>query len=163
MRLLLVRHADAGDVDSARYPDDRLRPLTPDGEREHGAVAVALARFGLAVTHVLTSPRTRARQTAEITARALGVADVMVVDALGESFLLEGVLAALSALPTSAVVVCVGHEPNISRFAATLLHGDGNLRLAFAKSAVMALDCDGPPAPGRGRLVFFVTPRELVR
>ena len=158
-----MRHADAGDVDPGRYPDDRLRPLTPHGEREHVDVAAALARLGLGVTHVLTSPLTRARQTADITARALGVGDVTVVDALGDRFSRDAVLAELSRLPSRSVVVCVGHEPSISRFAAALLHGDGHLHLAFAKSAVMALDCQSAPAPGNARLVFFMTPRELAR
>lgn len=161
MRVILVRHADAGDLDPTCYPDDRLRPLTPRGEREHADVAAALARLGLGVTHILTSPLTRARQTAEITARTLGVDGIALVDALGDRFSLDGVLDELSALPSHAVVVCVGHEPHISRLAATLLHGDGNLRIAFAKSAVMALECQGRPAPGGARLVFFVTPREV--
>jgi phosphohistidine phosphatase len=161
VRVVLVRHADAGDPDPARHPDDRLRPLTARGEREHAEVAAALARFDLRATHVLTSPLVRARQTAEITARALGVAAVAVVDALGDRFSLDGVLDEFAGLPPSAVVVCVGHEPNISRLAATLLHADGHVQIAFPKSAVMALDCQGRAAPGSARLTFFVTPREV--
>ena len=163
MNVVLIRHADAGDPDPLRYPDDRLRPLTPSGERAHAAVASALARLDLRVTHVLSSPLTRARQTADITARALGVTDVRTVEALSDRFDLDGVLAELGTLPSHAGVVCVGHEPSMSRFAATLLHADANVRLGFAKSAVMALECQGNPAPGGARLLFFVSPRELLR
>ena len=163
MRLLLIRHGEAGDPDPTRYPDDRLRPLTPAGEREHAAVAGALARLDLRVAHILSSPLTRARQTAEITARALGVADVTIVDALGDRFSRDGLLQALGALPSTTGVACVGHEPSISQFATTLLNADGGLRLSFAKSAVMALECQGPAAPASARLLFFWSPSELLR
>ena len=163
MRLLLIRHADAGDSDSARYRDDRERPLSPLGEREHAAVAAALVRLDLGITHVLSSPLVRARQTAEITAQALGVASVTLVDALGDRFSPDEVLAELGALPSTASVACVGHEPTISGFAATLLDAVGHVRLAFAKGAVMALECQGCPVAGSARLVFFWSPRDLTR
>jgi phosphohistidine phosphatase len=163
VRLVLIRHGDAGDPDPTRYPDDRLRPLIPAGEREHAAVAAALARLDLRLTHVLTSPLTRARQTAEITAHAIGVDGVTIVEALGDRFSRDGVLEALGTLPSTAGVVCVGHEPSISQFAGTLLNADGGMRLSFAKSAVMALECQGPPAPASARLLFFWSPRELLR
>jgi phosphohistidine phosphatase len=163
MRLLLIRHADAGDPDAGRWRDDGERPLTSLGEREHAGVAAALARLELGVTCVLSSPLVRARQTAEITARALGVADVTLVPALGDRFDQDGVFAELGALASAKAVVCVGHEPSISSFAATLLHADGHVRVGFAKGAVMALECAGRPAPGSARLQFFWAPRDLQR
>ncbi|MBI2205671.1 MAG: histidine phosphatase family protein [Candidatus Rokubacteria bacterium] len=163
MKLVLIRHADAGDADAIRYPDDRTRPLTTAGEREHAAVAGALALLDLHVTDVLSSPLARARQTATITARALDVAEVRVVDALGDRFRMDDLLAELSALPPDATVACVGHEPHMSRLAARLLHADGNIRVAFAKSAVMVLDFQGHPGRGTARLVFFMSPRETLR
>ena len=35
MRVVLMRHGPAGDPDPQRWPDDRLRPLTPRGEIGH--------------------------------------------------------------------------------------------------------------------------------
>lgn len=163
MRLLLIRHADAGEADVGRWRDDRERPLTPLGEREHAVVAAALARLDLGITCVLSSPLVRARQTAEITAHALGINDVTLVPALGDRFDQDEVLAELGALGNVKAAVCVGHEPSISSFAAALLHADGHVRLGFAKGAVMALECQGRPAPGGARLVFFWSPRDLQR
>jgi phosphohistidine phosphatase len=163
VRLLLIRHADAGDPDPIRYRDDRERPLTSLGEREHAAVATALARLDLGITHVLSSPLVRARQTAEITARALGAPTVTLVAALGDRFNQAEVLAELDALPSTAGVACVGHEPTISAFAADLIDGSGHVRLGFAKGAVMALECQGRPAPGHARLRFFWSPGEITR
>jgi len=164
VKLILIRHADAGDPDPQRYPDDRLRPLTPEGRREHERVARGLARLGLAPTHVLTSPLARARETAAITARALGWSGpIEPVEILGDRFRVEDLREHLARYPEDSTVVCVGHEPHLSRFAATLLHHEGAAKLGLAKSGVIGLECPGKPAPGTGRLLFFLPPRELLR
>src|SRR6185312_3732523 len=72
MLLLLVRHADAGDRDPDRWPDDRDRPLTDKGRKTQRRVSRALGELKLAPTHVLTSPWTRAAQTADVLVTELG-------------------------------------------------------------------------------------------
>jgi phosphohistidine phosphatase len=162
MRLVLVRHADAGDRDPARYPDDRERPVTPEGEREQRLVAQALDRLGLRPSRVLTSPLRRAVETAQVTARVLGgPAPIDREDALGDRFSVEGLLAALARLPADAVVYCVGHEPDLSQFAARLLHPDGRVRLALPKSGVIVLECDGRPELGGARLLLLLSPSAI--
>ena len=164
MKLFLLRHADAGDPDPQRYPDDRLRPLTPEGRRQHEIIAGGLARIGLTPTHVLTSPLSRARETAEITARALGWTDpIESVETLGDQFSVPGLFEHLRRYPDDAAVLCVGHEPHLSRFAAALLHPEGTAKLSLSKSGVIGLECAGKPAPGAGRLLFLLQPKELRR
>jgi phosphohistidine phosphatase len=164
MRLILIRHADAGHPDPARYPDDRLRPLTDEGRRDHERVAGALARLGLAPTHFLTSPLVRARETTAITAEAFGWnGAIEPVEALGDQFSVAGLLHHLQRYPTDAMVVCGGHEPHLSRFAASLLHAEGTAKLVLPKSGVIGLECPGKPEPGAGRLLFLFPPQELLR
>ncbi|MFQ5828125.1 MAG: histidine phosphatase family protein [Candidatus Methylomirabilia bacterium] len=164
MRLVLIRHADAGDADPEPYPDDRLRPLTPDGRREHRRIAQGLARMGLALTHLLTSPLARARETAQITAEALSWSgEIELVDVLGDQFSVAGLLDHLKRYAEDASVACVGREPHLSQFAATLLDLDGAPRIALSKSGVIGLECAGRPGPGAGRLLFLLPPRELLR
>ncbi len=164
MHIILMRHADAGDADSRRYPDDGLRPLTSVGEREHRLLVQGLARMGVGATHVLTSPLRRARETAEITARGLAVPGVIEsVDALGDRFTVGALLEHLQRYPAQATVLCVGHEPHLSRFAAALLHADAAVRIAVPKSGVIGLECAGQPAPGAARLLWALPPRELLR
>jgi phosphohistidine phosphatase len=164
VKIVLVRHADAGDADPARYPDDRRRPLTAAGEQTHAAIARGLARLDLGVTHVLTSPFLRARQTAEITVRALGWDGTPVVtETLGDRFTVAALLEELGALPGEAVAMCFGHEPHLSRFAAHLLSPDGGVKIALAKSGAIALECYARPARGMARLVFMLPPEEMRR
>ncbi len=126
--------------------------------------ADGLARMGLTATHVLTSPLRRARETAEITARALGFSGAIEpVAALGDDVSAPGLLERLARYPGDAVVVCVGHEPQLSRLAAILLRPDGAIAIALARSGVLALECATTPAPGAARLLYLLPPRELLR
>lgn len=164
MKLILVRHADAGDPDPRRYPDDRLRPLTAEGRREHQVIARGLARMGLAPTYFLTSPISRARETAAITAQALSwTGSVEPVEVLGDQFSVPALFEHLRHYPEDATVLCVGHEPHLSRFAAALLHPEGTAKLVLSKSGVIGLECAGKPEPGAGRLFFLLPPRDLLR
>jgi probable phosphoglycerate mutase len=73
LRVYLVRHGQAlSNLDPAPdLPPDELDHLTDLGRRQSEAIGRALA--GRAVSAVLTSPASRARETAEAVARALGL------------------------------------------------------------------------------------------
>lgn len=163
MKVYLMRHADAGEADPRRWPDDRQRPLSEAGHRDHAAVAAALRRMGVQFDRLLTSPLVRARQTAQITAAAYGGAPAPEqTPALGERASLPNLLAALAQLPADASVACVGHEPFLSGAVGALVSRDGSARIEMRKSGMAALDFDGHPASGRGTLVFHVRPREIL-
>ena len=68
--LYLIRHGLAEDRGEA-WPDDSKRPLTEDGMSRLRKQARGLARLGVTLDIVLTSPLVRARQTAEIVAAGL--------------------------------------------------------------------------------------------
>ena len=61
----LLRHGDAKDVAS----DDASRRLTAKGERQARAAGEALAALGIEFDACLSSPKVRAKQTAELTCR----------------------------------------------------------------------------------------------
>jgi len=80
-QLYVIRHAVAEDV--AADGDDHARPLTRKGSRRFARLVQRLARAGMAVDLIATSPLVRTRQTAEILAEELaGQPPVVVVDAL---------------------------------------------------------------------------------
>lgn len=163
MRLYLMRHAEAGDADARRWPDDGARPLTAEGEREHAVVAETLARMGVRFDRLLTSPLVRARRTAEITATVYGGAPAPEeARALGDRATLAGFLAVLARLPRDAAVLAVGHEPFLSATVGALVSREGAARVVMPKSGVCAIEFDGTPAPGGGRLLFHLRPRELL-
>ena len=76
----LVRHAHHGDYGRVLSGRSDI-PLSPEGRAEADALAASLAPLGL--THLHTSPRPRARQTADAIAAATGLT-AEVVPALEE-------------------------------------------------------------------------------
>lgn len=156
-----MRHGEAGEADARRWPDDRQRPLTDAGRREHARVAGALQRMGVRFDRLLASPLARARETAEITARVYGATPPELTDLLGDQAEPTSVLAGLAGLEASALL-CVGHEPTLSRLAGLLTSRDGSARIEMAKSGVAVIECTGPVAPGRGVLRMHLRPGELL-
>lgn len=70
-RVLLVRHAHAGDRHRWDGDDDALRPLTAKGVRQAYDLSIALAHFN--IDRVASSPATRCVATVENTAQARGL------------------------------------------------------------------------------------------
>ena len=66
MLLYLVRHAIAFEHDPEAWPDDRDRPLTPEGRRRFRRAARGLRALEVLPDAVLSSRYVRAWQTAEI-------------------------------------------------------------------------------------------------
>jgi phosphohistidine phosphatase len=158
-----MRHAEAGEADPHRWPDDRQRPLSEAGHREHAEVAAALWRMGVRFDRLLTSPLVRARQTAAITAAAYGGAPAPEeTTALGEHASLPDLLAALAELPADAAVLGVGHEPFLSAATGALVSRDGSARIEMRKSGVAAIEFEGHPAAARGTLLFHLRPHEVI-
>jgi phosphohistidine phosphatase len=163
MRLILMRHAHAGEADPRRWPDDRQRPLSDKGRRKHAVVADALRRMGVRFDRLLSSPLVRARQTADIIAAVYGGAPAIEeTPALGDRATLADLLAALARLPADAAVLCVGHEPFLSEAEAALISRGGPVRIEMRKSGVAGLDFKGRPVAGAGTLLYHFRPRELL-
>jgi phosphohistidine phosphatase len=162
MLLLLVRHADAGDRDPAQWPDDRDRPLTDKGRKVQRRVSRALGEHKLAPTFVLTSPWTRAAQTAEVLTTELGLSRAPVpTENLAAAPDLIRLADEIGEPGNNAIVALVGHSPWIEELAALLLtDSTTGLRVDYPKSGVMGIDLERP-VPGAGELRFFLRPKML--
>jgi phosphohistidine phosphatase len=162
MLLFLVRHGAAGSADPARWPDDRDRPLTPDGEKKFGEAAAGLARLVSSVDVVLSSPLVRAWQTAVILEKRAGWPEPRRFDALAGAAPAD-VVDALQPHSGAASVVLVGHEPSLSELASYLLASDpGTVGMTLRKGGVICLESDdGAPRAGGAHLEWMVRPRIL--
>jgi phosphohistidine phosphatase len=165
MRLILVRHAEAATLDSRQHQHDGQRELTPRGRVIHARMAAALAHVEPRAQRILTSPMVRTRETAEITADALGIppGEIRACDALGDGFSKKGVLTELKRFPEESVVVVVGHAPTLGDLAADWLHRGGGVAIEFKKRAMLCLDFEGYPEAGGAELLWLLTPKSLPR
>ena len=164
MKLLtLLRHAKS--VQDPTFAIDRERPLAPRGREDAPIIGRMMARASLAPDLLVSSPALRARQTAELVARAAGYSGkVHTVEAiyLGDATDLMEVVLALPDEATHALLV--GHNPGFEEFAALLLGvplGASGLRLPTAAAAHFELPNDSWAATeaGRGSLQWLVIPR----
>lgn len=100
---------------------DALRRLTDRGVREAREAGDVLAGRGAQITEILSSPRLRARQTAEGVRAALGDGvRVEIRDRLGCGATPADFLAELQS-GHSGEVLLVAHNPELSSFASGLL------------------------------------------
>jgi phosphohistidine phosphatase len=155
--LYLVRHAVAAEA-GRDYPDDSLRPLTPEGMERFRSEVGALSRLEAAIDRVYTSPLIRARQTAEILAESLSRRPpVEVIEALAPGGSFADVMGAIARAGQDTQIALVGHEPGIGSLAARLIGGSS--AIPFKKGAICRIDVDSVPPESPGELRWFLTPK----
>lgn len=125
MRVLLVRHAQAGERTAGHH--DIYRPLSPVGHRRAQALTSMLEMAE--PTRILSSPATRCVQTVEPLAAAVGL-EVETNPDLWEGTMTNHVLALLTQYSEGTTVACS--------------HGD------IIPSVVEAMAADGATITGRG-------------
>lgn len=163
MDLYLVRHAAAHDRDPERWPDDSLRPLTPEGEEAFRRSASGLAHLVPRVDALLSSPFERAWRTAELLTELEGWPD----DAkswtpLEPTLPPEKAVYALEAYGEADFVAVVGHRPGLHELASYLLTGEADgADITIKKGGVVCVRFEGPFAPGAGQLRWLATPKIL--
>jgi phosphohistidine phosphatase len=123
----LLRHGDA--EDGGGKPDAD-RDLTEKGERQSRDAGKALKVLGVELEVCLTSPKVRARRTAELACEALGTP---IED---DDRLAGGDFDPLELAAGRGEVILVGHEPDFSS-AVALVTGS---RVKMKKGGIAALD-----------------------
>jgi len=155
MQIYFLRHglADWPDWDAAR---DDERPLTDEGVKKMADEAKAIKRLDLALDAILSSPLTRARQTAEAVAAKLDM-DVIEEPALAPGFDAKRLRHMLRGYAEADAIMIVGHEPDFSRTIAELTGG----RVVMKKGGLARVDLESIDAPD-GKLVWLLAPKTLL-
>jgi phosphohistidine phosphatase len=162
MDLYLVRHAVAFDPDETQWPDDRDRPLTPEGEKRFRRAARGLTELMPSVDVVLSSRYARAWRTAEILEKEASWPKPVACEALELGRSPAEVLQALQAYDSAASVGLVGHEPSMHELASYLLTADtGHVQLEFRKGGVARLELPDGLRPGAAHLRWLMPSRVL--
>ena len=162
MDLLVVRHAIAEDREAfaASGRDDALRPLTAAGVRKMRRAARGLRELVPSIDALVSSPLTRAHETAEIVRRAYELDQVEVALPLQPGTSRDDVVAWLARFDRGTVAI-VGHEPQLGQLVTYLVSGCDGSGMDIKKGGVCLLEFDGSPQAGKGRLVWSIPPRVL--
>jgi phosphohistidine phosphatase len=165
MNLLVVRHAPAGDRNAwqAQRKDDFLRPLTADGRKKMREAARGLVRLVDAPQAIATSPLVRAKETADILARAFDVPAADELEALEPGQPPQALLGWIRARERQALAVVVGHEPHLGILVSWLLAGRARAFVQMKKGGACLLELGSRPGPGRAELLWLAVPAQLRR
>jgi phosphohistidine phosphatase len=148
-QLWMLRHGEAVPHDSK---PDANRELTPRGRRQADNAGAALAALNEEFAACYTSPKVRARETAELACAHLNIEPV-VESSLANGFSRVDALALLDAHGPDAKVLIVGHEPTFSQ----VVYDFTGARVDFKKGGIAALRA----SRSSGQLLVLTRPKEL--
>jgi phosphohistidine phosphatase len=166
MNLYLMRHGIAVAQDDPSVSHDGERPLTAKGIKRMRKAAKGVVRLGISFDCLLTSPLLRARQTAEIVARALGMEDRLEeISALAPESTVEHLTFGLTRYQDREHLLLVGHEPLLSSFAGYLLAGQraSKLDIELKKGSLCCIESEAFSAGAPAQLHWLLTPKQLRR
>jgi len=153
MLLHLLRHAHAGDPTAWTGPDE-VRPLSDKGRGQADRLGRFLARIEFRPDIIVTSPKLRASETADIVAGHLDMTPT-VDDRLAGGVDAAAVDDLLESLGHPERPVLVGHDPDFSELLASLCDADG---VSMRKGAFARIEADWPLRAGGGQLRWLLPP-----
>jgi phosphohistidine phosphatase len=155
MKICILRHAEA----EPRGPGmaEGARPLTPNGKRELRAVLKQAREAGVKPEVILSSPWTRAVETALAAREAFGCEQVIETKSLLPDVLASHIWGEIRSLRPLKEIMVVGHEPHLSRFAAFLL--EAPVAIDMKKAGLIRIEVQDREGPPRGVLKWMLTPK----
>ena len=152
VRVHLLRHAHAGDA-FHWIGDDDLRPLTKKGRHQCERLGTFLEGHGVRPDVIVSSPKVRAQQTADIVAATLGMT-VKTDRRLGSGFGKHELWALLDETGAREPMF-VGHDPDLSMLLTYLIDGAG---ISMKKASLATIDLHTKLGDGEGDLRWLVPP-----
>ncbi len=161
MDCILVRHGVAVEPDEWEGEEEN-RPLTEKGKRRARQAAEGLAALDCKPTHLFTSPFVRAYDTARLLrAVVCPTLKVETREELAVGAKPERLVGLFRTLPSDAVVVCVGHEPQLGEVVSLLLCGKALPNFPLKKAGAARVESEGIVNLGQGRLCWWLQPMQL--
>ena len=153
MVLYIFRHG----ISEESHPEgDSARRLTDKGRKKVKEV-MKFVKSKINPAVILTSPYTRAVQTAEITAEMLNNRSIVEeCDALLPGKNSEDTLAELAAREESEIMI-IGHNPHLSNLASDVT-SSGKAEFKLKKASVTCIGFEGLPGFGTGTVHWMITP-----
>lgn len=167
MELIIIRHAIAEEREDFKQKglEDHLRPLTLKGRKKMQKVCIQLRDVVKEIDLIVSSPLTRARQTAEIISQIYFETKVIEAPELVPHSPPQAFLKWLrTQAKTQRRIVVVGHEPHLSSFASFMLTGKPESFIDLRKSGIIGLELESfaNAEEGAAQLLYAIPPKFLV-
>jgi phosphohistidine phosphatase len=157
MQVYLLRHGVAEVARPGTRDSDRH--LTAEGRKRLRGVLKRAAGAGLSPTMIISSPYTRALETAETAAEVLKFGgEILRTRALAPGGAPEGVWQEIRVHKEEAQILLTGHEPQFSALTSYLLSSPA-LRVDFKKGAMVRIDFESIGVKPHGTLKWLIAPK----
>lgn len=163
MEILIVRHAEALDMDGTNILTDEERPLSQRGLKQAKRLRKSLKKLKWNPDFVLTSPLVRAKHTAQLVFPKLVSPSKTYFEKaeLKPGATPETVVSALHDLAFEKIAL-FGHMPDLAILTSWLLGYQG-CGLGLDKCGAVLLQLDGSPRFSSANLLWLVTPEWKAR
>lgn len=152
MQLFLLRHGDA----LLHATDDESRPLSPLGEHQALIAAQTLSRLDIKPQTILSSPLTRADQTARIVMKEIGISILNTSEYLTPISDPRQIIRELTAFQNTSVLL-VGHLPNLQILASLLTTGSRQSGIAISTGTLALIEIPLPVEYGKGMMRWLLS------
>lgn len=157
MKIYLVRHGTA-----FTNEEDPERHLNNDGINQCHLAGKALKRLNITFDVIVSSPKVRARQTAELIAEEIGYSgkEIKITDTLEPTALPKDTITYLQGFTGIKSILLTGHLPLLGHLASELLSKASHISFLFEPSAVCHISMDQVNSH-IGDFHWFLTPEHL--
>lgn len=153
MNIYLIRHGDS--EKASAHKKDAERKLTPDGEQKLKIAAEGWKLLVPQFSHIISSPISRALQSAELIAQTYNFAGNIITDKrliFGNKT--EGVIDLANEIMGHDMAF-IGHEPDFSEHVSHLISNSG-VKIDFKKGMIAKISFEGRAKMSRGILEFLI-------
>jgi len=164
MELYIVRHALAEPLGKGNEFSDEKRALTDDGRKRMREVVKGLKKLGVELDLILTSPLTRAIETAEILAGSKGINrnEIKQTLSLAPGAPSEQLCAEIKSQGPAESIAIVGHQPDLGNLISRLVqNAEGVVSVELKKGSICCINLTETIPSLRGDLMWLLTPRQL--
>lgn len=163
MKLIFVRHGIAEDKEAFAETGepDALRPLTGKGKSKMIKAARGLKKIAPSITILVSSPYTRAVETARIIGKVYGNPEIHELEDLVPGGDSGGLFKFFEQQDGDSTVVMTGHEPFLGNLVSACLSVNSGAFVVFKKGGAGMVEFPGKPGRGKGTLVWLLEPGHL--
>ncbi len=141
---------------------DPQRHLSPEGKAQIERTAIALKKISVSFDLIISSPKVRAKESAEIIADTLSypLKEIEITDTLAPNSSPEDFIDFLSGFKDRERVFVAGHLPSLHNIALWLLCESCNINIKFEMGGVLRIDAERLPTH-QGILRYYLLPEQL--
>ena len=157
MEIYLMQHGDC-----LTKQEDPEQPLSENGKEKIITTARAIKRMGLKFNLIVTSPKRRAKQSAEIVAPLIDFP----IEEIKETEMVKPMTPPLETIKyleqyaALSSILVVGHLPSLAEVASFLLTEGTKVAIHFERGGIGRIDVGTLPSH-RGELRWYLTPELL--